>query len=184
MRIVASTMIPAAVALLTGCFAAQRPISSIVAAAREGDAAAVRRLAKEGADVNAPDGGNGWTPLLHAVHKDRIRSVEALLDAGADVNRTAENGVTPLMMAAGYGYTDIVQVLLRRGARASLQNQSGESALDWALTGVTDIDRFTWFSCQDGTVRALLAAGVPPHASASARRWASFKRCESATMVR
>ena len=55
------------------------------------------------------------------------------------------------MMAAGYGYDDTVQLLLKRGAKADLRNPGGETALDWALTGANDIDRMTFFDCQDST---------------------------------
>jgi hypothetical protein len=81
-----------------------------------------------------------------------------LLDGHADVNRAAPNGATPLMMAAGYGYTPIVELLLRGGADPRLAGPDHDRPLDWALTGVTDIDRWTYFQCQTPIVRALLVA--------------------------
>jgi hypothetical protein len=58
-------------------------------------------------------------------------------------------------MAAGYGYTDIVRILLDSGADARAVLPNGDNALDMALEGVADIDRFTWGSCQTSTVRLL-----------------------------
>jgi ankyrin repeat protein len=157
--------------------------AQLVEAAREGDARSVRRLVAAGSDPNAPDGGNDWPPLLHAIHKDQLSSVDALLSSGADINR-ASHGVTPLMMAAGYGYTPIVELLIRRGANLRAQDENGDTALDWAVAGMTDIDRFTFFQCQDATVRALL---TPPHAPRqirpAARRWGRIKRCESMSLL-
>ena len=77
---------------------------------------------------------------------------------GANPNATDASGTTPLMMAAGYGYTDIVKILLSHGANPRLATNEGITALDLARSGVPDIDRFTVFNCQDDTVKALLAA--------------------------
>src|SRR5438067_8560082 len=125
----------AAALLLAACNAGPfTPDTTLALAARAGDAPQIRQLVKEGADPNAPSGGNDWTPLLHAIHKHQNASLAALIESGADPNRASASGVTPLMMAAGYGYDDTVQLLLARGARAALKNAAGESALDWALT--------------------------------------------------
>jgi len=169
---------------LIACIAVPREESPLIVAARSGDAAEVQRLAKAGSDPNAPWGEYGWTPLMHAIHKNQIASVGALLDAGADPNRAEPGAMTPLMMAAGYGQTETVRLLMRRGADPKVADHHGETALDYALAGEADIDDFTFFRCQDATVRALIAAGAPPRASTWALRAAKFKRCESAALVR
>lgn len=158
--------------------------NSIVTAARAGDAAAIRQLAAKGADVNSPAGENEWTPLMHAIHKNQLASVNALLDAHADVNRGGPHGETALMMAAGYGYTDIVQALLRRGANPALTDARGETAIDYAVAGANDIDRFTLFSCQDDTVRALHAAAPQLKAHGLSLKLANIKMCETRPLVR
>lgn len=165
--------------LLGACRGDDSAVPGLVGAARAGDVAQIRAMFSEKSDLDAPSGGNGWTPLMHAIHKNQIGSVEALLDRGADPNRPGDDATTPLMMAAGYGYTDIVTVLLRRGANPALTNTGGETALDWALSGMNDIDRFTMLQCQDETVRALHTAVPRIRPTASARRIASFKRCGS-----
>ena len=149
-------------------------MSSLVGAVRDGDVAAVRRMLADGADPNAPEGVNDWTPLMHAVHKNQIGSVAALLDGHADPNR-AVNGGTPLMMAAGYGYTPIVRLLLSRGADPRVRDLDGDTALDYAVAGMIDIDGFTFFSCQDETARLLLAAD--PAQPRGRSWWAKVKRC-------
>jgi ankyrin repeat protein len=150
------------------------PETPLVLAARNGDVRTVRDLVARGADPNEYAGVNSWTPLEHAVHKGQIGSVAALLDAGANPNRADPQGTTPLMMAAGYGYTDIVQLLLRRGADARLRDHDGATALDLAVTGVADIDRFTLFDCQNETVKLLRGAGAPSGTTSTVAR---LKRC-------
>src|SRR5256885_1746096 len=131
---------------------------SLIAAVRGGDAAAVTRMVKAGADPNMRAGVNGWPALMHAVHKHQLATAAALLDAGADPNRGYPHNYTPLMMAAGYGHTDMVKLLLARGANPRAADDRGATALDYARDGTNDIDRFTLFSCQDETARLLLAA--------------------------
>jgi hypothetical protein len=157
----------------------------LIAASRAGNVLMIRLLRSHGADPNLRDAAvNGWTPLLHAIHKAQPGSVAALLDAGADPNGTESDGATPLMMAAGYGYTNIVKLLLARRADPRIATSDGITALDLARSGVPDIDRFTVFACQDDTVKALLAADpkLPDHTAnlpLPARIAMHAKRCRA-----
>ena len=155
------------------------PDTTLAFAARAGDGPQIRQLVKDGADPNAPSGGNGWTPLMHAIHKHQNASVTALLDVGADPNRADAQDVTPLMMAAGYGYDDTVRLLLGRGADPRVRRTNGETALDWAMSGMNDIDRFTFFDCQDSTTKLLHDAAPQVQPLAGARRWVRIKRCST-----
>jgi len=157
--------------------------TALITASRSGNVAMIRLLTSRGANPNLRDAAiNSWTPLLHAVHKAQPGSIAALLDAGANPNGTDPSGTTPLMMAAGYGYTDIVNILLARGANPRLAKRNGITAIDLARSGVPDIDRFTVFDCQDDTVKALLRADrkLPDHAAnlpLPARLIMHAKRC-------
>ncbi len=143
-----------ALALTAGCGG---PIlSPLVIAARQGRLSAIPELIERGADPNAPSGRNGWTPLLHAIHKNQIESAQALLEGGARVNGSCCRGMTPLIMAAGYGQADMVRMLLLRGADPWARSTGGLTALDVAVTGVPHIDAFTVGRCQTETVRALV----------------------------
>ena len=113
-----------------------------------------------------------------------VAKMTRMLDAGADPNGTESDGATPLMMAAGYGYTNIVKLLLTRGANPRIATSNGITALDLARSGVPDIDRFTVFACQDDTVKALLAADpkLPDHTAnlpLPARIAMHAKRCRA-----
>jgi hypothetical protein len=132
------------------------PIERLVVAARDGDAAIVRSLAASGVDLDQPVGGNGWTPLLHAVHTRSRTGARALLEAGADPNRPGSGGQRPLLMASAYGDAGMVALLLEAGADPRLGGQGWRNALEAALTGSLDIDGLTFSRCQPGTVRVLL----------------------------
>ena len=141
--------------LLVGCGLFSGPISPLISAARSGDVAKIRELATSGADLNAAGGVNGWTPLMHAVHTNQPGSVQALLDKGASVDLHA-GGTTALIMASGYGYTDIVKILLEHGANSRAIARDGTTALEAALEGSSDMDRNTAGQCQTATVKAIV----------------------------
>jgi len=161
--------------LLTACSHAPAEDSPLFGAARGGDAAAVTRLLRAGADPNLHGGVNDWPVLMHAVHKHQLGTAKALLDGGANPNAANPNGYTPLMMAAGYGDTGMVRLLVARGANVRLADRLGATALDYARDGVSDIDDFTLFRCQDDAARALLAAD--PAQPRGRSWWARVKRC-------
>jgi ankyrin repeat protein len=145
-----------AIALLSASCGFRANMPPLIGAAREGRVDLIPALVKQGADPNERAGVNGWTPLMHAIHKNQKGSVIALLNAGADINGRSQDGSTALMMAAGYGYTDIVNLLLDRGADAHAQLSDGMNALTFAVIGTNDIDRFTVTDCQGPTIKALI----------------------------
>ncbi|MEZ5294672.1 MAG: ankyrin repeat domain-containing protein [Vicinamibacterales bacterium] len=59
----------------------------------------------------------GMTPLLFATRQGHVAAVQALLDAGVDVNQVKDGDLTsPLLMATINGHYDLAKVLLDRGA--------------------------------------------------------------------
>jgi ankyrin repeat protein len=109
-------------------------LTALVWSARLGKARAIKELVRAGADPDRQDSGpNGWTPLLHAVHKNQLAAVRALIAAGADVNRPAPNGLTPLNLAASQGEAEIVEELLAAGANPRSRGSHGWTVLQQAV---------------------------------------------------
>lgn len=67
--------------------------------------------------------------VMIAIETRNPEIVQALLDAGADINQQDEDGWTPLMFATLEGYFDIVKVLLDAGADVNIESPEGEYAL-------------------------------------------------------
>ena len=55
-----------------------------------------------------------------------------LLEEGAYIDAASPNGTTPLMMAVRYGQGDVARLLVEEGADATLKNELGLTALDFA----------------------------------------------------
>lgn len=128
----------------------------LIAAARTGNAVVVPLLARERVDLDLPSGVNGWTPLMHAIHKHQPAAVRALLAAGADPNHRSQGGTNALVLAAAAGQADSVRLLLDAGADLAAQDGKGQTALEAAVLGTADIDGPTLTHCQTETAQLLL----------------------------
>ena len=101
-------------------------------AAIKGHTDIVKTLLARDAEVNK----TGWTPLHYAasgVQAQQAAIVALLLEHHAYIDAASPNGSTPLMMAAQYGSTEALQLLLDEGADPTLKNQLGLTAADFAL---------------------------------------------------
>ena len=105
-------------------------------AARECDAAAIERLAAEGASPNARD--EDWTPAVYsAAAWGHAGAVSALVRLGADLDATDSAGLTGLMAAAYNGEVECARALLAGGADRTLRGThdgyyKGKTALEIA----------------------------------------------------
>ena len=105
--------------------------SPLMMASLRGQTEIVRKLIARDADVNK----TGWTPLHYAATSAHLEIIDLLLENHAYIDAESPNGTTPLMMAAQYGSPAAVKLLLESGADASLKNQRGLSAIDFAHLG-------------------------------------------------
>jgi ankyrin repeat protein len=71
----------------------------------------------------------GLTALLYAARNGCADCVEALIDAGADVNVPTPEGVTPLMVSLDNDHNDVAALLLSRGANPHVADWWGRTAL-------------------------------------------------------
>lgn len=86
------------------------------AAARKGDAAAVKAFLEKGMNVNSKT-RYGATALSYACDKGHVEVVKLLIERGADVNsRDTFYGEVPLGWALSKGHAEIVKLLLNNGA--------------------------------------------------------------------
>lgn len=89
---------------------------SIHAAARRGDAKAVKRRLAWGLSPNSRHLLSAETPLIEAARRGHLDTVKVLVEAGADVNLQGEAWYGPLHCAAYGGHLDTVKYLLEHGA--------------------------------------------------------------------
>lgn len=76
-------------------------------------------------------------PLIAAISRREIDRVQPLLEQGVDPNATWFDGdkETALMVAAGFGFRDVVELLLAAGADPSARDIWGRTACIWAAEG-------------------------------------------------
>ena len=124
----------------------------------------------------------GLTPLLFAVRQGYTESVNALLAAGADVNRvSAGDRTSPLMMAVINGHFDLAQALLDKGADPTLTSDNGATPLygvlnvEWApkaLYPQPQAQRQQKVGYLD-LMKSLIAKGADPNARLNKKIWYS-----------
>ena len=136
--------------------------TALMMAARTGRTDAIRVLVEAGGNVNAAEKWGGTTALMWAVSEGHAAAARQLIDAGADVNArsnyvAAANGrgfegrtplvnagdakpaefasgwLTPLMLAARDGETEIARILVAAGADVNHVGGDGKTALALAI---------------------------------------------------
>ena len=144
--------------------------TALMWAVAQGHPDVVRVLVEYGADVHARTesrsllvslGGRGaeragnlplggFTPLLFAARQGSVDSARLLLDAGADVNETAPDGASVLVVASFSGHGALAGFLLSRGAEPNAGG-AGYTALHTAV-----------LRADAPLVKTLLAYGADP----------------------
>ena len=144
------------VVAMTGAVGAQSR-APIADAAQNKDGAAVRKLIKEGGDVNAAQ-GDGMTALHYAALAGDAELAQMLLYAGANVGaKTRIGGYTPLHLAAQVGNANVIAPLVAAGSQVSALTATGATALMHAAhSGNAD------------AVRILIENGADPNVKETA----------------
>lgn len=102
-----------------------------------GSIAAVRRLLDAGV---SPDTMVYGSPAIQwAIWDEKYYVVKLLLDRGADVNLSREDGYTPLICASAAGNAKVVKLLLDKGADVNaVEKENGLSALQNACAAADE----------------------------------------------
>ncbi len=106
--------------------------AKLLAACAHGDCKRLKAVLKLGADINVVTRFNGDSVLQLACMApigDRVASVKALLQSGANVNARDAKGSSPLHLAAGKAELAVIRALLEAGADPVLLDAAGESPL-------------------------------------------------------
>jgi ankyrin repeat protein len=125
----------------------KRGSTPLMYAAAYGSLDAMKALIAAGTDVNAKNAFDATALMWCASDLEKVR---LLVEHGADVNARSKQGRTPLIIAAAHdGASQIVKLLLDKGADPSAHDGGGTTALS-AATGAND----------SASVRLLLDKGV------------------------
>jgi ankyrin repeat protein len=132
-------------------------------AAIAGNLTVVRLLLAKGADPNGQD-KSGERVLIQVVPYDALDSIQALLDAGADVKAVNENQETILMRAARTDHRSdtvarvtLLKLLIDRGSDVKARDQDGRTALHYAVTQI--MSEGGGFIARPEVIRLLLDNG-------------------------
>jgi ankyrin repeat protein len=139
-----------------------------------GVARTVVALIAAGADVNARfTGRHTETPLHWAASSDDVAALDALLDAGADIEAPGAviGGGTPLADAVAFGQWQAARRLVERGARTTLWQAAAlglEARVEEDFAGAVpptpdELKNALWCAChggQRGTAEYLLERGA------------------------
>lgn len=131
----------------------------------------VALLVSAGADVNARfQGSHNETPLHWAASADDVVVLDALLDAGADIDADGAviGGGTPLADARAFAQWNAAHRLVERGATVTLTDAATlglSDRLERLLVGAAgeDVNAAFWGACHGGQrecAERLLAAGA------------------------
>ncbi|MBL8138105.1 MAG: ankyrin repeat domain-containing protein [Acidobacteria bacterium] len=124
----------------------------------------------------------GMTPLLFAARQGSMDAVNALLDAGADVNQVSGGDKTsPLVLAIANGHFDIALHLLNKGANPNASSENGVTPLyavlnvQWAPKALYPQPRsyLQQKATYLDTMKALLDKGADPNARLKYKVWYS-----------
>jgi ankyrin repeat protein len=117
------------------------------ASANSSSNATIKYLTNIFGDVNYKDKINdvlpmhiaGYTPLHYAVRFSNLNSLIALIEAGANVNARANDGLTVLMLASMYAEDPIIiETLVKYGANINDIDTKGKTALMYAAFYFSD----------------------------------------------
>jgi ankyrin repeat protein len=144
---------------------------------QKNDVRSIRRIADKVRPLEkqlARHPAGGMTSLMFAARENGLESVRILVEKGADVNSTLQDGTTALLMAIFNGHFEVANFLLSHGANPDLTDKDGKAALyaavemrDWWQTDTPgpEVNREDALA----SIKVLLEHGADPNARLKAR---------------
>ena len=71
--------------------------------------------------------GMGRSALFWSIQTGNIQAAKLLIELGADVNQSTNNGNNPLIEASSGGHISVVKKLIERGARLDASQKDGKT---------------------------------------------------------
>ena len=109
--------------------------SELITAVVYQDLDKIKEVLKAGVDVNYQDENYGNTALIISCQYNFVDIAKYLIEAGADISAKATTGHTPLMAAASAS-EELVDLLIAKGADATVKLEDGTSAFTLSITGI------------------------------------------------
>ena len=99
---------------------------------KDADLSFIEHLIQKGADVNFKNTSDGWRSLHYAISCGSDDMARLLIEQGADVNAIADDGTTPLILAAKNDSVFIAKLLLEKGADVNWRDMKKKNAMSYA----------------------------------------------------
>ena len=102
-------------------------------AVNEENIGAIKTLLQRGANINAQDKNNKYTPLMYAVKDNKIDALRYLLVKGANPSIKGTNQMSALHLATILNRLKILKILLQSGADIFAKDQHYKTFYDYVL---------------------------------------------------
>ncbi|PNF23134.1 hypothetical protein B7P43_G06700 [Cryptotermes secundus] len=123
-------------------------------AAKLGKLECLKCLSNYGGSLTTKDGSEeGNSPIHLAVIHGHEEVTRWLIDNGVSVDTVNKKGITPLVYATWYGYTNLVQIIAKKGANVNCRTSCFNNATPLHLAVSSD---------KQDVVRTLLEFGASP----------------------
>ena len=100
---------------------------------------AVRQHIEAGTDIDVKEPFSGSTPLVSAATFGKTEIAKMLIDAGADLTISNNDGTTPLHAAAFFCRVEILQMLIDAHADKTLRNNFGATPGETVMGPFSDM---------------------------------------------
>ena len=100
-------------------------------AVKSDDIQGIKSLIQSGANINAQEIENGYTPVMYAIKYNKIKALRSLILNGADLQKTNLQGQTALHVATISGNGQAIEVLLAARIDATIRDKKGNRASEY-----------------------------------------------------